>query len=209
MGFRLLMAVGLLLALPGYSFAAEDTPLLVQAPTLSKTEIVFAYGGCLWNAPRDGGNARQLTTGGHESGPQFSPDGKFIAFTGEYDGNVDVFVMPADGGDALPWMFRQDKIGPLVGTRTWGGLVGISNYPSLLDGGFVPAPRAASYGLHGEWEVENHGIAPDIEVENEPASIAAGHDPQLERAVQVTLEALKKNPVVIPEHPPYPNYHQN
>jgi tricorn protease len=117
--------------------------------------------------------------------------------------------MSGSGGDALPWMFRQDKIGPLVGTRTWGGLVGIGGYPLLLDGGGVMAPRAAIYGLHGEWEVENHGIAPDIEVENDPASVAAGHDPQLEKAVQVTLEALKKNPVVIPEHPPYPNYHKN
>ncbi|MDP9338832.1 MAG: PDZ domain-containing protein [Acidobacteriota bacterium] len=117
--------------------------------------------------------------------------------------------MSGSGGDALPWMFRQDKIGPLVGTRTWGGLVGIGGYPSLLDGGGVTAPRAAIYGLHGEWEVENHGIAPDIEIENDPASVAAGHDAQLEKAVQVTLEALKKNPVVIPDHPPYPNYHKN
>jgi tricorn protease len=117
--------------------------------------------------------------------------------------------MSGSGGDALPWMFRQDKIGPLVGTRTWGGLVGISGYPSLLDGGGVTAPRAAIYGLHGEWEVENHGIAPDIEVENDPASVAAGHDAQLEKAVQVTLEELKKHPVVTPEHPPYPNYHKN
>ena len=116
--------------------------------------------------------------------------------------------MSGSGGDALPWMFRQDKLGPLVGTRTWGGLVGISNYPPLLDGGGVTAPRAAIYGLHGEWEVENHGIMPDIEVENDPASVAAGHDAQLEKAVQVTLDALKKNPVVIPDHPPYPNYHQ-
>jgi len=114
--------------------------------------------------------------------------------------------MSGSGGDALPWMFRQDKLGPLVGTRTWGGLVGIGGYPPLLDGGYVMAPREALYGLHGEWEVENHGIAPDIEVENDPASVAAGHDPQLEKAVQVTLEALKKNPVVIPDHPPYPNY---
>jgi len=89
-----------------------------------------------------------------------------------------------------------------------GGLVGIWNYPPLLDGGSVTAPRGAIYGLHGEWEVENHGIAPDIEVENDPASVAAGHDAQLEKAVQVTLEALKKNPVVIPDHPPYPNYHK-
>jgi tricorn protease len=116
--------------------------------------------------------------------------------------------MSGSGGDALPWMFKQDKIGPLVGTKTWGGLVGIYNYPSLMDGGGVTAPRVAIYGLHGEWEVENHGIAPDIEVENDPASVAAGRDAQLEKAVEVTVEALKKHPVVIPNHPPYPNYHQ-
>jgi len=116
--------------------------------------------------------------------------------------------MSGSGGDALPWMFKQDKIGPLVGTKTWGGLVGIYNYPPLLDGGFVTAPRVGIYGLNGEWEVENHGIAPDIEVENDPASVAAGHDRQLERAVEVTMDALKKNPVVIPQHPPYPNYHK-
>jgi tricorn protease len=116
--------------------------------------------------------------------------------------------MSGSGGDALPWMFKQDKVGSLVGMRTWGGLVGIWNYPVLMDGGSVTAPRGAIYGLHGEWEVENHGIAPDIEVENDPASVAAGHDAQLEKAVQVTLEALKKNPVVLPDHPPYPNYHK-
>jgi tricorn protease len=116
--------------------------------------------------------------------------------------------MSGSGGDALPWMFKQDAIGPLVGTRTWGGLVGIFGYPQLLDGGFVTSPRVGIYGLHGEWEVENHGIAPDIEVENDPASVAAGHDAQLEKAVEVTLEALKKNPVSIPEHPPYSNYHK-
>ena len=115
--------------------------------------------------------------------------------------------MSGSGGDALPWMFRQDGVGPLVGTRTWGGLVGIYNYPRLMDGGFVTAPRVAIYGLHGQWEVENHGVAPDVEVENDPAAVAAGHDPQLERAVQVTLDALKKNPVVEPGPPPYPNYH--
>jgi tricorn protease len=117
--------------------------------------------------------------------------------------------MSGSGGDALPWMFKQDKVGLLVGTRTWGGLVGIYGYPQLIDGGSVTAPRVAIYGLHGDWEVENHGIAPDVEVENDPASVAAGHDPQLERAVQLTLEALKKSPVVIPDHPAYPNYHPN
>ena len=116
--------------------------------------------------------------------------------------------MSGSGGDALPWMFRQDKIGPLVGMKTWGGLVGIYGYPPLLDGGFVTAPRVGIYGLHGDWEVENKGIPPDIEVENDPASVAAGHDRQLEKAVEVTMDALKKNPVTIPDHPPYPNYHK-
>ncbi len=116
--------------------------------------------------------------------------------------------MSGSGGDALPWMFRQDKIGPLVGTRTWGGLVGIWNYPPLMDGGGVTAPRGAIYGLNGDWEVENRGIPPDIEVENDPASVAAGHDRQLEKAVEVTMQALQKNPVKIPGPPPYPNYHK-
>jgi tricorn protease len=85
--------------------AAQETPLLVQSPTLSKTQIVFSYGGYLWSVGRDGGDARQLTTGGHEGGPIFSPDGKWIAFLGEYDGNTDVFVMPAGGGEPqrLTW----------------------------------------------------------------------------------------------------------
>ena len=116
--------------------------------------------------------------------------------------------MSGSGGDALPWMFRQDKVGLLVGTRTWGGLVGIWSYPSLMDGGFVTSPRGAIYGLKGDWEVENRGIAPDVEVENDPESVAAGRDLQLERAVQLTLEALRKSPVVIPDHPAYPNYHK-
>jgi tricorn protease len=115
--------------------------------------------------------------------------------------------MAGSGGDALPWMFRQAELGPLVGKRTWGGLVGIYDYPPLMDGGSVTAPRIAIYGLHGDWEVENVGIAPDVEVENDPASVAAGRDPQLERAVELTLEALKKQPVVMPRRPAYPNYH--
>jgi tricorn protease len=135
---------------------------------------------------------------------------KFSSPTAQIYGPKTMIIneMSGSGGDALPWMFRQDKVGPLVGTRTWGGLVGIWNYPPLMDGGEVTAPRGAIYGLKGEWEVENRGIPPDIEVENDPASVAAGHDRQLEKAVEVTMEALKKNPVVIPDHPPYPNYHK-
>jgi tricorn protease len=112
------------------------------------------------------------------------------------------------GGDAMPWYFRQAGIGPLVGERTWGGLVGIGGYPPLIDGGTVTAPRWAFYGLHGEWEVENHGIAPDVEVELDPKLARAGHDPQLERAVAVALDLLKKNPPPQYVRPAYPNYHQ-
>ncbi|MGH8137769.1 MAG: S41 family peptidase [Steroidobacteraceae bacterium] len=112
------------------------------------------------------------------------------------------------GGDAMPWYFRKAKLGTLVGTRTWGGLVGIGGYPTLIDGGHVTAPRYAVYGLDGAWEVEGHGIPPDVEVEELPKDVAAGHDAQLERAVQIVLEQLKEHPVPVPPIPPYPNYHQ-
>jgi len=113
------------------------------------------------------------------------------------------------GGDAMPWYFRKAGIGKLVGTRTWGGLVGIGGYPSLLDGGYVMAPRYAIYGLKGDWEVENRGIAPDVPVEELPKDVAAGHDVQLETGVQLVLDELKANPVPEIPIPPYPNYHKN
>lgn len=113
------------------------------------------------------------------------------------------------GGDAMPWLFRQAQLGPLVGTKTWGGLVGIGGYPSLLDGGSITAPRTALYGLTGHWEVENIGIAPDVMVEDDPRSAAAGHDAQLEKAVSIVLEELKKNPPATFRKPAYPNYHKD
>ena len=112
------------------------------------------------------------------------------------------------GGDAMPWYFRKAEVGKLVGTRTWGGLVGIGGYPSLLDGGYVMAPRYAIYGLHGDWEVENHGVAPDVAVEDLPKDAAAGHDRQLETGVQMVLEELKAQPIPEIPIPPYPNYHK-
>jgi tricorn protease len=116
--------------------------------------------------------------------------------------------MSGSGGDALPWLFKKAALGPLVGVRTWGGLVGIGGYPPLLDGGFVTAPRWGLYGTKGEWEVENKGIAPDIEVEQDPALVRKGHDPQLEKAVAVALELLKTNPPPRLQRPPYPDYKQ-
>ena len=113
------------------------------------------------------------------------------------------------GGDAMPWYFRKAGDGKLVGTRTWGGLVGIGGYPPLLDGGYVTAPRYAIYGIHGDWEVENHGVAPDVTVEEYPKDFAAGHDKQLEVGLQMVLDELKEHPVPTIPVPAYPNYHQN
>ncbi|MGD0224511.1 MAG: PDZ domain-containing protein [Terriglobia bacterium] len=111
------------------------------------------------------------------------------------------------GGDALPWYFRKLSIGPIVGERTWGGLIGIGGYPPLLDGGYVMAPRWAIYGLKGEWEVENHGIKPDIEVMMDPKLVREGHDPQLEKAVETVMDLLKQHPVPDYPRPTYPDFH--
>jgi tricorn protease len=113
------------------------------------------------------------------------------------------------GGDAMPWYFRKAQLGTLVGTHTWGGLVGISGYPRLIDGGLVTAPRWAIFGLDGEWEVEGHGIAPDVEVQELPRDVAEGHDRQLETAVSVVLRELQAHPPIVPVVPPYPRFHDN
>ena len=119
--------------------------------------------------------------------------------------------MAGSGGDALPWMFRRTKIGPLIGKRTWGGLVGhYTNPGDLLDGGFTGTPDLAFYSPDGIWDVENHGVAPDVEVELDPKAARTGHDAQLEKAVEVVMDLLKKNPPPpTPKHPPFPNYHKS
>src|ERR1700676_4365314 len=111
MRYRMAVVIAMLVCIGGRASAAEEAPLLAHAPTLSRTQIVFGYGGYLWSVPREGGEARQLTTGGHEGLPIFSPDGSWIAFTGQYDGNVDAFVMAAEGGEPrrLTWHPGQDS----------------------------------------------------------------------------------------------------
>ncbi len=107
--------------------------------------------------------------------------------------------MAGSGGDAMPYLFQKMEIGPLVGTRTRGGLVGISGYPPLMDGGSV---TAASFGImdtEGNWAVEDVGVHPDVEVIEWPKEMIAGKDPQLEKAVALAMEALKKSP---PRKPP-------
>ncbi len=112
------------------------------------------------------------------------------------------------GGDALPYLFKQQKIGPLVGKRTWGGLVGIGQIPTLMDGGTVTSPSFGQFSPAGVFDVENRGIEPDFPVEQDPRAVSEGHDPQLEKAVALALEELQRNPVPEPKRPPYPDYHR-
>ncbi len=99
------------------------------------------------------------------------------------------------GGDALPYMFHQRKLGLMVGKRTWGGLVGTLGVPAIIDGNGITAPILAFYDLSGKWAVENEGVSPDVEVEYTPAAVINGHDPQIERAVQEAMRLLEQNPV--------------
>jgi len=112
--------------------------------------------------------------------------------------------LAGSGGDLFPYMFRKFKIGKLIGKRTWGGLVGTLSMPILMDGGAFTAPNNGFWTEEEGWAVENVGVPPDIEVEEWPAEINAGHDPQLEMAIKVILEELEKNPPKKPKRPPYP-----
>ncbi|WP_047418225.1 S41 family peptidase [Cellulophaga sp. Hel_I_12] len=108
------------------------------------------------------------------------------------------------GGDLLPYMFHMKKVGPLVGTRTWGGLVGTWDTPPFIDGGRMVAPRGGFYDINGEWAVEGDGVAPDIEVIQDPKSLLAGKDPQLEKGVEEALRLLKTQEFSIKPEPAPP-----
>ncbi|NKF21174.1 S41 family peptidase [Solimonas marina] len=108
----------------------------------------------------------------------------------------------ASDGDIFPYYFRKYGLGKLIGTRTWGGVRGIRGSWTLLDGGYITVPEASLYGLDSNWVIENHGVDPDIEVEDAPGPMLAGHDPQLETAVNVLLDELKQHPVSVPQPPP-------
>jgi tricorn protease len=108
----------------------------------------------------------------------------------------------SSGGDALPYYFRKRNLGTIIGTRTWGGLIGISGNPSLMDGGNISAPQFRFLDTEGAWAVEGVGVSPDIEVVDRPDLVAAGHDPSLETAVKVLLDELAKHPVKKPAIPP-------
>ena len=110
------------------------------------------------------------------------------------------------GGDAMPWYFRRAGVGKLIGERTWGGLVGLSGFPALMDGGVVFAPDFAVWNPNGTYDVENRGVTPDIEVQLDPAAVRQGHDPQLDKAIEVVMQELTANPPPEYKRPPYPNY---
>jgi tricorn protease len=126
------------------------------------------------------------------------PDGVFIGpMVALLDENS------ASDGDIFPSMFREAGLGPLIGKRSWGGVVGITNRGTLIDGGVVNVPEFGLANKNGEWIIEGYGVDPDIEVDNDPQSVIAGKDPQLERAITEVMAKLKQ-PVKLPPKPAPP-----
>jgi tricorn protease len=108
----------------------------------------------------------------------------------------------ASDGDIFPFYFRKYGLGPLIGTRTWGGVRGIRGYWGLLDGGYITVPEDSLYGTQSEWVIENHGVDPDMNVETDPGQLLAGHDAQLEAGVNYLMKELAKKPGGLPPPPP-------
>ncbi|MCH7548605.1 MAG: peptidase S41, partial [Candidatus Krumholzibacteriota bacterium] len=110
----------------------------------------------------------------------------------------------ASDGDIFPAMFRQAGLGPVIGKRSWGGVIGISSRGTLIDGGDVRVPEWGFLDLDGKWAIENYGVDPDIKVENDPRSVIEGRDPQLERGIKEVLEAMDEQPRALPVRPADP-----
>ena len=110
----------------------------------------------------------------------------------------------ASDGDIFPYMFRQSGLGPLIGKRTWGGVVGIAGRGPLLDGGTVFVPEFATASVEGRYVIEGHGVDPDIVVENDPVAVIAGRDPQLERGIAEVVKLMEAHPKQLPSRPPDP-----
>jgi tricorn protease len=107
-------------------------------------------------------------------------------------------------GDIFPAMFKQARLGPLIGKRSWGGVVGISNRGTLVDGGLVNVPEFGFASIGGRWIIEGHGIDPDTDIENDPKSVIEGRDPQLERAVEELMKKIREQPRRLPHRPAPP-----
>ncbi len=142
----------------------------------------------------------------------YTPDGAPSPEPGEaIFGAKAMLINPyaGSGGDLIPWYFHDVGLGPLIGERTWGGEVGITGYPPLIDGGSVTAPSLAFFTTGGHWAIENEGVPPDIEVEMDPKAWREGHDPQLEKAVETVLQGLKEHPMPKPEIPAFQDYYHS
>jgi C-terminal processing protease CtpA/Prc len=204
------------------SEAQTRIPRPFGSASVSRSEIAFSFAGDLWIVDRSGGEARRLTSSPNKKAyPVFSPDGSEIAFGMEVNSNWDVSIpmgviegprvmiineISSSGGDGLPFMFRAARLGTLVGRRTGGATVG-GGGKELLDGGRMTVSDQGSYDhTKGVWTAENLGVPPDIEVDILPADWRAGRDPQLERAVQIALEELRKNPPPDNKRPKFPVY---
>jgi len=140
---------------------------------------------------------RTMREGEDITGPLAGIFGPKVMLINEYAGS---------GGDTLPWYFRKAGVGPLIGKRTWGGLVGgLGGYPQLMDGGSVSPPSVGFWDPDKrEWVAENVGIQPDIEVEQDPKAMREGRDPQLEKAVELVMKAVLEKPMALPKRPPDP-----
>jgi tricorn protease len=108
----------------------------------------------------------------------------------------------ASDGDIFPYYFKKYGLGPLIGERTWGGVRGIRGYWPLSDGGYVTIPEDSLYGLDSQWVLENHGVDPDMEVDNLPGDEMAGRDAQLETAIKFVMDKINANPMTLPPPPP-------
>jgi tricorn protease len=183
-------------------WSADGKQILARSGRLSDS---FAR---LYLVPLGGGTETELPLPTGYDG-SLAPDGKRIAYLPSrvattmwrnYRGGM--------SGDTLPWMFRAAGVGTIVGKRTWGdGIGGYLNLPSFVDGGGMSAPNRGFFNpKKGTWDIENNGVAPDLEVEMNPAAVRAGRDPQLEKAVQIAMEELKKTPAVTVKKPKYPIY---
>jgi len=127
--------------------------------------------------------------------PPASFSGKLVMLINSY---------AASDGDIFPYHFRAYKLGTIIGTRTWGGVVGIAGFTPLMDGGYVTVPISGTYDLEGEWAIENEGVSPDIELDNMPNDVAKGKDAQLEKAIEVILKSISEKPFVIAPVPAEP-----
>jgi len=137
--------------------------------------------------------------GEDEAQPQGAILGPKVMLINEFAGS---------GGDAMPYYFKAAGVGPLIGKTTWGGLVGRAGGPALMDGGFVTAPSSGVWSPKDGWIAENVGIAPDIEIEHDPALVRQGKDPQLDKAIEVVMSELAKNPLVKPKRPAFPDHYR-